>query len=645
MNKVFIDELVEKLNDATVFYDKGCPIMTDKEWDDMYFSLLQLELSSGYINPNSPTQKIVYKVVNQLNKVEHDHQMLSLEKTKSLDEVKNFIGNKDFLSMLKMDGLTCSLKYENGILVMAETRGDGTIGEDILHNAKVIPSIPKYISYKETLVIDGEIICSYKDFEHFKEEYKNPRNFAAGSIRLLDSQECEKRRLQFIAWDVIAGFNDKQFLSEKLLEISEIGFEIVPFITNSFEMNFLNKQAERYGYPIDGLVYKIDDFEYGKSLGQTSHQFKNAIAYKIYDETYPSKLTDIEWTMGRTGVLTPVAVFEPIDIDGSIVERASLHNINIMNEIFGDFVDPFVGQNIFVFKANMIIPQIASASNTNESTLFYKDKRFIEIPKFCPICGKPVEEVTEIDSTNLVCTNPYCEGKLINKLDHFCGKKGLDIKGMSKATIEKLIDWGWVNNIVDIMELKTHRQEWIKKQGFGIKSVDNILQGIENSKETTLEKFIASIGIPLIGNSVAKELVKNFSSYEDFRLKVDNKFDFSVLNGFADSKSNSLLNFDYSLADKVYSYLKIENKNEKEKTQDLKDYNFVVTGKLESFKNRTELQKEIEKLGGKVVGSISKKTSYLINNDKNSTSAKNMAAMKLNIPILTEKEFIEKFLK
>ena len=645
MNKVFIDELVEKLNNATVFYDKGCPIMTDKEWDDMYFSLVQLELSSGYINPNSPTQKIVYKIVNQLNKVRHDHQMLSLEKTKNLDEVKDFIGDKDFLSMLKMDGLTCSLKYENGILVMAETRGDGTIGEDILHNAKVIPSIPKYISYKETLVIDGEIICSYKDFEHFKEEYKNPRYFAAGSIRLLDSLECEKRMLQFIAWDVITGFNNKQFLSEKLLKISEIGFEIVPFITNSFEMSFLNKQAERYGYPVDGLVYKIDDIEYGKSLGQTSHHFKNAIAYKFYDETYPSKLIDIEWTMGRTGVLTPVAVFEPIDIDGSIVERASLHNINIMNEIFGDFVNPFVGQNIFVFKANMIIPQIASASNTNESTLYYKDERFIEIPKFCPICGKPVEKVTEIDSTNLVCTNPYCEGKIINKIDHFCSKKGLDIKGMSKATIEKLINWGWVNNIVDIMELKTHRQEWIKKQGFGIKSVDNILQSIENSKETTLEKFIASIGIPLIGNSVAKELVKNFSSYEDFRLKVDNKFDFSVLNGFADSKSNSLLNFDYSLADKVYSYLKIENKNEKEKTQDLKDYNFVVTGKLESFKNRTELQKEIEKLGGKVVGSISKKTSYLINNDKNSTSAKNMAAMKLNIPILTEKEFIEKFLK
>lgn len=645
MNKVFIDELVEKLNNATVFYDKGCPIMTDKEWDDMYFSLVQLELSSGYINPNSPTQKIVYKVVNQLSKVKHDHQMLSLEKTKNLDEVKDFIGDKDFLSMLKMDGLTCSLKYENGILVMAETRGDGVVGEDILHNAKVIPSIPKYIPYKETLVIDGEIICSYKDFEHFKEEYKNPRNFAAGSIRLLDSQECEKRMLQFIAWDVITGFNDKQFLSEKLLEISEIGFEIVPFITNSFEMSFLNKQAERYGYPVDGLVYKIDDIEYGKGLGQTSHHFKNAIAYKFYDETYPSKLIDIEWTMGRTGVLTPVAVFEPIDIDGSIVERASLHNINIMNEIFGDFVNPFVGQNIFVFKANMIIPQIASASNTNESTLFYKDKRFIEIPNFCPTCGKPVEKVTEIDSTNLVCTNPCCEGKIINKIDHFCSKKGLDIKGMSKATIEKLIDWGWVNNIVDIMELKTHRQEWIKKQGFGIKSVDNILQSIENSKETTLEKFIASIGIPLIGNSVAKELVKNFSSYGDFRLKVDNKFDFSVLNGFADSKSNSLLNFDYSLADKVYSYLKIENKNEKEKTQDLKDYNFVVTGKLESFKNRTELQKEIEKLGGKVVGSISKKTSYLINNDKNSTSAKNMAAMKLNIPILTEKEFIEKFLK
>lgn len=638
MSKVFIDELVEKLNNATIFYEQGCPIMTDKEWDDMYFSLVQLELSSGYINPNSPTQKIVYEVVNQLNKVKHDHQMLSLEKTKSLDEVKDFIGDKDFLSMLKMDGLTCSLKYENGILVTAETRGDGAIGEDILHNAKVIPSIPKYIPYKETLVIDGEIICSYKDFEHFKEDYKNPRNFAAGSIRVLDSKECEKRMLQFIAWDVITGFDDKQFLSERLLEISEIGFEIVPFITNSFEMNFLIKQAERYGYPIDGLVYKIDDIEYGKSLGQTSHHFKNAIAYKFYDETYPSKLKVIEWTMGRTGILTPVAVFEPIEIDGSIVERASLHNITILKQTL---YKPYISQEIWISKRNMIIPQIEKANFSEDFPSFLA----LQIPNICPICGHPTEEVTEIDSTNLVCKNEFCSGKLINKIDHFCSKKGLDIKGMSKATIEKLINWGWVNNIVDIMELKTHRQEWIKKQGFGIKSVTNILQSIENSKETTLEKFISSLGIPLIGNSVAKDLVKNFSSYEDFRLKVDNKFDFSVLNGFADSKSNSLLNFDYSLADKVYSYLKIENKNKKEKTQDLKDYNFVVTGKLESFKNRTELQKEIEKLGGKVVGSISKKTSYLINNDKNSTSAKNMAAMKLNIPILTEKEFIEKFLK
>lgn len=638
MNKVFIDELVEKLNDATVFYDKGCPIMTDKEWDDMYFSLLQLELSSGYINPNSPTQKIVYKVVNQLNKVEHDHQMLSLEKTKSLDEVKNFIGDKDFLSMLKMDGLTCSLKYENGILVKAETRGDGVVGEDILHNAKVIPSIPKYIPYKETLVIDGEIICSYKDFEHFKEDYKNPRNFAAGSIRLLDSQECEKRMLQFIAWDVITGFNNKQFLSEKLLEISEIGFEIVPFITNSFEMNFLIKQSECYGYPIDGLVYKMDNIKYGKSLGQTSHHFKNAIAYKFYDETYPSKLKTIEWTMGRTGTLTPVAVFEPIEIDGSIVERASLHNITILKQTL---YKPYITQEVWISKRNMIIPQIEKANFSEDFPSFLA----LQIPSTCPICGHPTEEVTEIDSTNLICKNEFCSGKLINKLDHFCGKKGLDIKGMSKATIEKLIEWGWVNNIVDIMELKIHRQEWIKKQGFGVKSVDNILQSIEKAKETTLEKFISSLGIPLIGNSVAKELVKNFSSYEDFRLKVETKFDFSVLNGFADSKSNSLLNFDYSFADKVYNYLKIENKKEEEKFQNLKDYNFVITGKLETFKNRTELQKEIEKFGGKVIGSISKKTSYLINNDKNSTSAKNIAATKLNIPILTEKEFIEKFLK
>ena len=362
-----IEYLVSYLNDCTVAYDAGNPKISDKEWDDLYFELLALENHYDYRLKNSPTQVVYFNSVSELKKVTHNHAMLSLEKTKDLDAVQAFAGNKEILAMCKMDGLTCSLTYKNGRLVAAETRGNGIIGEDILHNAMVIPSIPKSITCKEDLVVDGEIICTIYNFEKFASIYKNPRNFAAGSIRLLDARECAERDLTFVAWEVKQGYDDVKFLNEKLDKLSFENFTVVPYesLVISFEqcVENLKIDADNLGYPIDGCVFKFNDIAYGDSLGATSHHFKNAIAYKFYDETYTTHLRDIEWTMGRTGVLTPVAVFDPIDMDGSIVERASLHNVSVMNELLGK---PYYGQKIWVSKRNMIIPQIEEAEKWDD---------------------------------------------------------------------------------------------------------------------------------------------------------------------------------------------------------------------------------------------------------------------------------------
>lgn len=643
-----IKYLVEYLNNCTTAYDEGNPIISDEEWDNLYFELVQLEDISGLILNNSPTQTIHYEVVNSLSKVSHNHKMLSLEKTKSTDDLIAFVGKNPFLMMLKMDGLTCSLTYENGELISAETRGNGFIGEDILHNAKVLSSIPKMIPYKGKLVIDGEVVCTYKDFETFASEYKNPRNFAAGSIRLLDANECAQRKLTFVAWEVIQGFDDMPYLDNRLDLIANYGFITVPYLyfgTGSDAMQIgideLKDQAEEYGYPIDGIVVKFNDINYSKSLGETSHHFKNALAYKFYDEVYGTYLRYIEWTMGRTGILTPVAVFEPIDIDGSTVERASLHNLSILKELNGGY--SLVGDKLYVYKANQIIPQIDSWEHMQE----YNDEACLDIPKVCPICGGSTSQRTDISSTVLVCDNPQCDGKLINKLDHFCGKKGLDIKGLSKATLEKLIDWGWVSCISDIFTLSTHTNEWVQKTGFGPKSVEKVLNAIEISKSTNLHQFIASLGVPLIGTTASKKLETKFNDWQSFMQAVESGYKFYDLPDFGVEMHNALSKFDYAeakyIADNFITFISITpnlpNANEKSLT----GMTFVITGKVNHFKNRDELKTLIESLGGKVVGSVSKNTTYLINNDINSTSAKNKSAQSLGIPILTEEMFIETF--
>lgn len=637
--------LIDQLNKATKAYDEGHPFISDKTWDDMYFELLELEKELNVIYPDSPTQVINYTVVNALSKVAHNHQMLSLDKTKNYSEVQSFVGQpcvNPYIMMLKMDGLTCSLCYENGKLVSAETRGDGLIGEDILHNTQGIPSIPQTIPTQECLVVDGEIICKYDDFEVFASEYKNPRNFASGSIRLLDANECAKRKLTFVAWDVIEGI-DEDNLSERLSKIKEFGFTIVPFLFEdnnySLEQSFDDLEdiaAQKY-YPIDGIVIKFNSKKYGDSLGQTGHHFKNAIAFKFYDEVYESKLITIDWGMGRSGTLTPVAVFEPIEIDGSIISRASLHNVSVMKEISHGVIHK--GDILSIFKANAIIPQVSAWVHNEEG-------ENILIPKTCPCCGQPTELRTDLNATNLYCTNDDCEGKLINRLDYFVGTKGLDIKGLSKATLDKLISLGWVADISSIFRLSKYRNQWIQQSGFGSKSVDKILNAIETGSHTTLHQFIASLGIPLIGTTAAKALEKHFSSWDKFMEAVKSHYDFTELDSFGGEMDSALKKFNYQLAEDLVSsgfitFAISDGAGTKENSKSLEGSTFVITGKLNSFKNRDELKAFIESRGGKVVGSVSKNTTYLINNDSMSTSTKNQKAQSLGIKIITEEDFIQ----
>lgn len=647
--------LIDKLNHYTDLYDQGHPEISDKEWDELYFTLKQKEEKTGVIYPDSPTQHIHYESVSKLNKVTHDHLMLSLDKTKDIQEVNEFLQAQPFVAMFKMDGLTCSLTYEHGELIKAETRGNGIVGEDIWHNAKVVKNIPLEIPYEGRLVVDGEIICRKDDFIPFQKEYKNPRNFASGSIRLLSSEECKKRNLSFVAWEMIEGYPNIKEFWQRLEQLYNIGFTIVPMVCDrqwvdeALEVIQEQFKEEHAIYPIDGYVFKFNDIDFGKKQGQTDHHLKNAIAYKLYDETYATNLKNIEWTMGRTGVLTPVAIFDPIDIDGSTVERASLHNVSVMREILGDCA--YVGEPLQVYKANQIIPQIAEAGPKYDYGYVIANGGVSanDIIERCPICGGDVAYITSDDGViNAYCDNPLCEGKLINRLEHFCGKKGLDIKGLSKATFQKLIDWGWLENLEGVFNLNQYRNEWIKKPGFGIASVDKILKSIEEHRRTTLDAFISAIGIPLIGRTAAKDLTNYFETYEDFRDAVDDdKYDFSMLDNFGEEMNKSIKNFDYAEADRISKLLIFETPvvNNIQINNSLTGKTIVITGKLTTFKNRAELKAVIESHGGKVSDSISGKTDLLINNDVNSTSSKNKAAKARNIPIVSELDFMKQYIE
>lgn len=643
-NKIDYGIAIKQLNELTKAYDEGRPLVSDKEWDNLYFEVKEFENETGIIFDNSPTQNISYDVVNELKKVKHNHLMLSLEKTKSVEELASIFKNKTWIAMSKLDGLSCSLWYKKGKLYRAETRGNGEIGEDITHNAKVVENIPKEIPItNQDVIVDGEIICTRFNFVEFQDEYKNPRNFASGSIRLLDSRECRRRKLSFIAWDAIKGI-DGNTLSSKLHCLSKLGFEVTWWITSDapmkpsieYAINFIKERSKTFGYPIDGVVFKLDNVKEYEDCGMTSHGANRnaAIAYKFYEETYTSYLKNIDFSMGRTGILTPVAIFDPIEIDQSTVERASLHNLSIMEQTLGKV--PFIGQQVEIFKAMQIIPQIKSA---DLETIPDADK-IIHIPTICPVCGEPLEVKYINETKSLYCSNDKCPSRYVNVLEHFYGEKGLNIKGISKMTMQKLIDWGWLQRPVDLFSLKDHKIEWSRKSGFGVKSVERILNSIEmNSKEVPVWRVISAAGIPQIGTTAAKQLANYFKTWKDFRLAIENKFDFTSLPNFGDVADYEIKNFNYLDIDEIAKHLTFEAAPANTDRGNL-NKTFVITGKLQGG-NRDWLKNKIEEAGGKVTGSVSSKTDYLINNDINSTSSKNQKAKALNIPIITENEVLK----
>lgn len=635
--------LIERLNAWTQKYDEGQPLVSDEEYDKNYFRLEELEKKTGCVLSKSPTAHIPYEVKNELKKVEHNHPMLSLAKTKDIEEVKKFIGDKEpCILMAKMDGLTCSLTYKKGKLVKAETRGNGKIGEDITHNIYNVKEVPLHLASDIDMIVDGEIICTYADFKPFSSQYKNPRNFAAGSIRLLDSKESSSRNLTFVAWDLIKGDIKTNKLSSNLIKLEDNGFFIVPW--GMCDRNFLKDQIDFIAdnmsnkYPIDGCVIKFNDVDYYESLGATEHHFRGGLAYKFYDEEYETTLKDIEWGLGRTGVLTPIVIFEPIDIDGTEISRASLHNISIMHKLWNK--EWHSGLTLYIYKANQIIPQVSKVEEPKEGSCAKR----LAIPHVCPICGGKTEVKENEGVKVLYCTNPECEGKFVNRLNHYCSKKGLDIKGLSEATLSKLIDFGWLNSLVDIYKLKEHKKEWINKSGFGVKSVEKILAEIENKKQTTLTDFLSALGIPLINKAMAKKLSATANTWENFRKMIDDNFNFSSIDGFGEVKNNAILDFDYSDADKIAKDLVFSTTatSSLSNNKELEGIVVCITGKLSHFKNRSELTEAIENIGGKVSSSVSSKTSCLIAN-KTETSAKYKKAEELNIPIVTEDEFIKRY--
>lgn len=635
MNKIDrIKELTELLNKASdAYYNTGDTIMEDHEFDTLLEELRSLEQETGFVMATSPTHKVGYEVKSELQKVTHNHPMLSLAKTKDWNEFIIYFGSKDVIGMLKMDGLTCSLRYVNGELVSAETRGNGEIGEDIFHNIKTVKTVPQKIPYKDELIVDGEIICTYEDFEPFSTEYKNPRNFASGSIRLLDSNECAKRPLTFVAWNVIKGFDNENSFLRKLVLIDELGFTVVPW-TSSFDWDakeFLVNKAKKLGYPIDGLVGRFDDIKYGESLGTTSHHSNAAYAFKFGDETYETVLRDVEWNTTRTGIIAPVAVFDEVDLDGALTTRATLHNLSIIEQL-----ELGIGDTITVYRSNMVIPKIDD-NITRSNTL--------KIPTTCQCCGYPTEVKYTDNSKVLMCTNPDCPAKKLARFTHFVSRKCMNIDGLSEKTLSLLISNNLVKNFRDIYHLKEHVGKLYTLDGMGKKSVENLLNSIEKSRDVKLENFIAALGIPNIGLSAAKAISKKFNgSHYDFVLALANdNYDFSQIDDFGEITNKSLHDWWHS-KDPMVELLPMEVNfivdDGAISSASLDGKSFCITGNLIHYANRDTLVKVIEDNGGKYMSSVSKKTDYLINNDKNSTSGKNKKAIDLKIPIISEEDFL-----
>lgn len=641
MEKIDIAKRVRELNATSeAYYNSDQPIMSDYEFDCKLDELKRWEEETGIVLSNSPTQNVGYDVMSKLEKSTHSHPMLSLDKTKSIDDLVKFSNGRDCVISLKMDGLTVLNTYEKGTLQKSETRGNGEIGEIITHNAKVFDNFPINIPFDRKFEIEGEAIITKNDFERINTngEYKTCRNLASGSVRQLDSKIAKDRHVHFVAWKVPFGLTT---YTEEFRIAKDYGFEVVPYVTYNSNTDDINEKIEQLkaitnekSYPIDGLVISYNNVEYGKSLGMTGHHPKHSLAFKFYDEESVSTLKDIEWRMGKTGNLTPVAIFEPIEIDNTTVERASLHNVTILKDL-----ELGIGDEITVVKCNQIIPQIKD-NLTRSNTC--------EIPSICPICGQPTSIVKENDSEVLMCDNPDCKGKLLGKLTHAVSRDALNVDGLSESTIEKFIDLGWLNSIKDIYHLSEHEKELKSLEGFGKKSVDKLLVSIEKSRLTSLKRFLSALSIPLLGKSTS-EIIADSLNYEfDDFIKVmlsDGAWHFTNISGIGDALIKSLDDYfvkNYTDIIELSKEFTFETPrlilDEMNKTLD--DKTFVITGSVKHYSNRDELKNDIVLHGGKVSGTISSKTDYLINNDINSTSSKNTKAKSLNIPIISEEDFL-----
>lgn len=656
MNKFDIAARVRELNRASeAYYNTGQPIMSDYEFDIKIEELKQWEEETGIVLSNSPTHNVGATVLDNIKEVTHKTPMLSLEKCHSVEEIIKFANNHNLVASIKLDGLTVRLTYKDGDLVLAESRGNGIVGSDVTEHVKQFTNVPLHINKEGTYVIDGEALIKSDDFAEVNKngEYKNSRNLAAGTLSSLDTSVVKERRLSWYAWEVVEGAKENDSFTFSLMEAEELGLDVVPNANLGYSemdieevIEYCFDKAKEYNLPQDGMVFKFDDVEYGKSLGNTSHHFRNGIAYKVFNDSVETILRDIEWSCGKTGILTPVAIFDTVDIDGSEVSRASLHNISIMEEIMDS---PWIGQKIGVYKANLIIPAIRWAEQVDYDNQNSSNKQFLDIPSVCPICGQPTKIIKENDSEVLYCTNEDCKGRLLGQLTHAVSKSALNISGLSESTLDRLIKFGWVTSIKDIYHLSSYKNHMQILDGFGKRSIEKLLNSIEESRNTNLERFLYALSIPLLGKSASKMIAeavdRDFDTFIDEMTMKGAEY-FKYLHGIGDALINSLNTYwksHYSEIIQLANEFTFEKPNLilNEIPKTLQGKTFVVTGSVNHYKNRDELKADIVTHGGTVVGSVSSKTSYLINNDINSTSSKNQKAKSLNIPIISEEDFLK----
>lgn len=643
-----MQNLIKQLNQyRDEYYNDNCPSVSDAEYDALFDKLTELESETGLKYSNSPTQSVGYAPVEGLKKVKHSHPMLSLDKTKSIDELKKFIGDKPVCLMWKLDGLTISLHYSGGELIGAETRGDGEVGEDVLHTVKAFVNVPLHIDYMGDLVVDGEAIITYDDFEKYNAELaederaKNPRNLAAGSVRQLNPEITKQRNVKFFAWKCVKGCDEINSQDLHLNYLNRLGFDITvcaflnhtPALKLEDEIESLKQSAAFYNIPIDGLVAMYDDIAYGESLGMTGHHPRHSLAFKFTDTEYETVLRNIEWDVSRAGLVNPTAVFDPVVIDGCTITRATLHNISYI-----EVLELGVGDTISIIKANDIIPKVVDNLTRSGS---YK------IPVLCPCCHSKLLINNANGSKTLRCPNENCDGKIIDKLTHFVSKKAMNIDGLSEATIKKFYEKGWLRRYCDIYHLDDYKDEIMTMDGFGEKSWSKLWDSIEKSKNVKLSNYLVALSIPLVGTAAAKTISKYFNGdYNAFFKAARSNFDFTQLEDFGNELNKTLYDWGnkISVSDVILSkHLNFEKgENNIVKSNDFcAGKSFVITGKLENF-TREGIKDFIEQHGGKVVGSVSSKCDYLINNDVNSASSKNKKAKELNIPIISEKEFLRK---